>query len=161
MVGYLEDNVVSPTSLDLSEQPGRDRLPPPLKDCTPLVVALEELQGTGGLVVTLEGEGLKGRCSVVVCVGRSVVPKCLELQDGGSDGGSCLLRLEARSDEHLGWGMVRIIGGNEEGHHVHLASILVLPSARLADEFSRWASPLGKGKTSRTLYSLLQGPNTR
>ena len=150
MVGYLEDNVVSPTSLDLSEQPGRDRLlPPPLEDCTPLVVALEELQRPGGLAVALKGEGLKQRCSVVVCMGRSVAPKCRELQDGGSDGGSCLLRLEAKSDKHLVWGVVRIMGGNKEGHYAHLASILVLPSTRLSEEFNRWASPFGPVRARR------------
>ena len=147
MVGYLEDNVVSPTSLDLSEQPGRDRLlPPPLEDCTPLVVALEELQRPGGLAVALKGEGLKQRCSVVVCMGRSVAPKCRELQDGGSDGGSCLLRLEAKSDKHLVWGVVRIMGGNKEGHYAHLASILVLRSVKLAVEFSRWAPPWARAR---------------
>ena len=160
MVGYLEDNVVSPTSLDLSKQPGRDRLlPPPLEDCTPLVVALEELQRPGGLAVALKGEGLKQRCSVVVCMGRSVVPKCRKLQDGGSDGGCCLLHLEARDDKHLGCGVVRIMGGNEEGHYAHLASILVLPSARLAEEFNRWAYPLvlsgkGQGRATPCTFSI-------
>ena len=144
MVGYLEDNVISPTSLDLSKQP--DRMPPPLKNCTPLVVALEKLQRPGGLAVTLKGEGLLQSCSVVVCMGRSVVPKCLKLQDGGSDGGSCLLHLEARDDKHLGCGVVRIMGGNKEGHYAHLASILVLRSVKLAVEFSRWAPPWARAR---------------